>query len=115
MKTACLALVFTGALLLSAPRAGASGSVIPRVGRPPVTDAGNAQYDLGKSLYNGTTALGEANAATMAGQLAKLEAWRTKLPASAARAKELPALAGKLNETQLAALEQFLKTRYGLK
>jgi len=44
-----------------------------------------------------------------------LDAWKAKLPASAARAKELPALAGKLNDTQLAALEQFLKTRYGLK
>ena len=112
MKTACLTLAITGALLTCAPSALASGSVIPRIGRPPAVDA---QYDIGKALYNGTATLGEASASTAPSQLAKLDAWKAKLPASAARAKELPALAGKLNDTQLAALEQFLKTRYGLK
>lgn len=115
MKTACLALIFTGALLLGARETHASGSVIPRIGRPPVTDAATAKYDLGKSLYNGTANLGAATASSTAEQKAKLEAWSAKLPASASRAKELPALAGKLSDTQLAALEHFLKTRYGLK
>ena len=112
MKTACLVLAITGALLTSAPSVLASGSVIPRVGRPPAVDA---QYDIGKALYNGTAKLGDADAAKTPAQLAKLDAWKAKLPASATRAKDLPALAGKLSDTQLAALEQFLKTRYGLK
>lgn len=115
MKKACLVLVFSGALLIGARESHASGSVIPRVGRPPVTDAATAQYDLGKSVYNGTAPVANDNASAAAEQKAKLEAWSAKLPASATRAKELPALAGKLSDTQLAALEHFLKTRYGLK
>jgi len=47
MKTACLTLAITGALLTGAPSVLASGSVIPRIGRPPAADA---QYDIGKAL-----------------------------------------------------------------
>lgn len=92
----------------------ASGSYISRLPQPPAQGAkgakvDKAKYDLGQKVFNGKTAPGEGNATA---QRTRLEALERQLPSSVAAKKDLSALAGKLTDEQLDALEYFVKERY---
>ena len=107
--------VLLAALLAAATTvpAFASGSY---PGRPPKPPAGGAmkmdreKYGLGQKIYDGSAKLmggGDAGA-----QTARLQAAQALLPADAMKAKNLPALAGKLSAAELEALEYFVKERF---
>jgi hypothetical protein len=96
----------------------ASGSYSSRPPVPPAK-AGDAmkldreKYGLGQKVYEGavmTPGGGSAEA-----QMARLKAAQMKLPADAAKTKDLVSLAGKLSAAQLDALEYFVAHRFAMK
>jgi hypothetical protein len=96
----------------------ASGSYSARPPKPPAQSADGMKmdrekYGLGQKVYEGsvmTPGAGNADA-----QTARLQAVQAKLPAHAAQAKDLVALAGKLSDAQLEALEYFVEQRFAMR
>src|SRR5213593_496234 len=90
----------------------ASGSYSNRLPTPPAKSDGgmkldHEKYGLGQKIYDEKIKLmadGDA-----AAQTERLKALQAKLPASAAKKKNLLALAGKLSTEQLDALEYFIQ------
>ncbi|MEY2877889.1 MAG: hypothetical protein RLZZ15_269 [Verrucomicrobiota bacterium] len=119
MKTSAR-IVILAALLGAAATAPAlaSGSYGSRPPKPPTTAGGamkmdQEKYGLGQKVYEGsamTPGGGNADA-----QRARLQSAQAMLPADAMKAKDLPALAGKLSAVQLEALEYFVAQRFGMK
>ena len=100
------------------PRSLASGSYSQRPPRVPAgsakaADPGRERYALGQRLFNGKDA--PTAAADMVAQKPRLQALQDRLPAAVAAKKDLPAMAGKLTDHQLEALEHFVGERYGTK
>jgi hypothetical protein len=91
----------------------ASGSYT-RQPSPPPASKNMALYNLGKLVYAGKAApaakLGNAEI-----QSARLKELQGKLPKSARKSANLPALGGKLSTDQMIALEHFLEVRYRIK
>jgi hypothetical protein len=103
-------------LLLAWPAGlSASGSYTSRLPVPPGKEGkgakiDRAKYDLGQKIFNAKAipaAQGDA-----AAQQTRLQFLQSRLPARVAKSKDLTALAGKLTEEQLDALEYFVKERY---
>src|SRR6058998_2629059 len=98
---------------LAAPlAASASGSYCACMPKPPpakATKVDRDKFDLGQKVFNGKTvqASGDANA-----QRTRLASLQTQLPEKVAKKKDLTALAGKLTDSQLDALEYYVKERY---
>lgn len=109
-RLACLLLA---AGCLGAPlAASASGAYCTCIPKPPSAKAAKVdrdRFDLGQKVFNGKAAPanGDANA-----QRTRLAALQTQLPEKVARKKDLTALAGKLSDSQLDALEYYVKERY---
>ena len=105
--------LITAAACLAAPFAvSASGSYCVCIPKPPLVKAAKVdrdKFDLGQKVFNGKTAPAQGEAAS---QRARLAALQTQLPEKVARKKDLSALAGKLTDAQLDALETFVKERY---
>ena len=114
-KTSALICAALVAVASSVPTL-ASGSYPGRPPRPPAGDSAKMdqeKYGLGQKVYDGgvmTPGGGNADA-----QTARLKALQAKLPADAAKMKNLPSLAGKLSPAQLDALEYFVAQRFGMK
>ncbi len=71
------------------------------------------KYGLGQKVYEGGVMTpGEGNADA---QMVRLKVVQAKLPADAAKMKDLVALAGKLSAEQLTALEYFVEQRFAMK
>ena len=95
----------------------ASGSYSGRPPKPPAAGGESKldreKYGLGQKVYEGQGKLmggGDASA-----QLDRLKMAQAKLPADAMKAKNLPALAGKLSAAELDALEYFVSQRFAMK
>ncbi len=94
----------------------ASGTYSGRAPKPPAHSVDSAKmdrekYGLGQKVYDGgamTPGGGNADA-----QRPRLKAAQMKLPADAAKTKNLSTLAGKLSAPQLEALEYFVEQRFG--
>lgn len=96
----------------------ASGSYSNRLPTPPAKSDGGMKldrekYGLGQKIYDGKIKLLAADHAVA--QMDRLKALQARLPASAARKKNLAALAGKLSAEQLDALEYFVQRRFAEK
>lgn len=120
MIKSSVSLVILTALCGAAAPVFASGSYAGRPPQPPAKVADGMamkmdreKYGLGQKVYDGsvmTPGAGNADA-----QMARLKAAQMKLPNSTGQNKDLAALAGKLSETQLDALEYFVEQRFGMK
>jgi hypothetical protein len=94
----------------------ASGTYTSRLPQPP-SKAGKgasidrAKYDLGQRVFNAKTVIA-AQGGDAAAQRTRLQAIQNRLPEKVAKKKDLTALAGKLTEEQLDALDYFVKERY---
>ncbi len=113
-----LLLVLAGALLAPMPICLASGSYSQRPPRVPAgsakaADPAREKFALGQRVFNGKEALTATS--DMAAQKPRLQALQDRLPAAVAAKKNLPALAGKLTDTQLDALEHFVGERHATK
>ncbi|ACB73588.1 hypothetical protein [Opitutus terrae] len=117
-SSVCLTLLAALFGATAAVPAFASGSYAGRPPSPPAKSTSGmkldrAKYGLGQKVYEGaamTPGGGEADA-----QRPRLQAAQRKLPAEAMREKDLPALAGKLSDAQLEALEYFVEQRFPMK
>ncbi|MGH8245265.1 MAG: hypothetical protein ACREUU_02405 [Gammaproteobacteria bacterium] len=120
MKISCpspsirhLACFLVAAACLAAPlAASASGSYCSCMPKPPPVKAAKVdrdKFDLGQKVFNGKTAPATGDASA---QRTRLAALQTQLPEKVAKKKDLTALAGKLTDSQLDALEYFVKERY---
>jgi hypothetical protein len=78
-----------------------------KYGKPGAID--RDRFDLGQKIFNGKAAPGQGDATA---QRTRLEALQAQLPEKVGRKNDLPAMAGKLSEQQLDALEYFVKQRY---
>ena len=120
MKNSCpstpirrLVCLLVAAGCLAAPlAASASGSYCNCMPKPPPAKAAKVdrdKFDLGQKVFNWKTApaTGDANA-----QRTRLAVLQTQLPEKVARKKDLSSLAGKLTDSQLEALEYYVKERY---
>ena len=91
----------------------ASGTYCACMPKPPLKVKGTSvdrdRYDLGQKVYNGKAAPGQGDAAA---QRTRLQALQTQLPENVAKKKDLTAMAGKLSEQQLSALEYYVQQRY---
>lgn len=110
-----VSLLCLGLWLGVAANAPASGSYRIAIPKPnPKTSAKSSvdrdKYALGQQVFNGK--LKFTAQADMAAQKKRLERCQARLPASVAKSKNLPALAGQLTDEQLAALEYYLGQRY---
>src|SRR5215210_3188243 len=91
-----------------------SGSYSYRPPRPPTAidrtkDGDKEKYELGKKIYSGKARLsGQPSMDTMKLQEARLKTLQARLPESAQRNTNLPALAGRLTPTELDALEYYV-------
>ena len=81
---------------------------------PPPANMDKAKYNLGKQVFAGKAAPA-TTAGDAASQSARLKDLQGKLPKSAQKSADLPALAGKLSADQMSALEHFLEVRYKIK
>ena len=120
MKISCpsstirhLACVLLVAGCLAAPlAASASGSYCACMPKPPPAKAAKVdrdKFDLGQMVFNGKTAPATGDARAQRTRLASLQ---TQLPEKVAKKKDLTALAGKLSDSQIEALEYYVKERY---
>ena len=109
-----VAVMAAGLFTFSANPSFASGSYTSRPATPKArtVQVERARYDLGQKVFKGQTARGQGDAAA---QKPRLEALQRHLPASVAKKKDLPALAGTLTEEQLGALEYYVAERYPAK
>ena len=92
----------------------ASGTYPPGGAPRPMLALDRGKLDLGRAIFHGQAKLGDADA-NSSSQRERLTALQAKLPTSARRSKDLPALAGKLSATQLDALEAFLESRFEIR
>ncbi len=101
------------AFVLCTQGAFASGFSPIRPQLPPQTSPAeafdSAKYELGKAVFNGKAPLTVANAASARAQKPRLAAAAANSGKSGAG---LPALAGRLSETQLSAVEYFISKRH---
>lgn len=108
-----LLLTIAFALGLATINLRASGSYT-RPPSPPPVGMDMAKYNLGKQVF-----AGKAAPATKVGdaefQSARLKDLQGRLPKSAKKSANLPAMAGKLSTEQMIALEHFLEVRYKIK
>jgi len=113
IKQVCLV---SAGLLLVVANATASGSYRLTIAKPK-TETRSAmdrdKYSLGQQVFNGKAKLTAQSDLEV--QKPRLEKCQAGLPKGVAKSKSLPALAGKLSEEQLAALEYFLGERYPAK
>jgi hypothetical protein len=80
--------------------------------RPPA-EANAKNYELGRGIFNGNIAIAkEADEARVAEQTDLLQTYQSKLPENAQKKADLPSLAGRLSDEQLAALQTYLKVRF---
>jgi hypothetical protein len=110
-------LIILGACLGAPLSADASGSYCTCLPKPPAKLGSAAKvdrdkFDLGQKVFNGKTAPVQAEAVP---QRTRLQALQADLPEKVAAKKDLTALAGKLTDQQLEALEYFIKQRYPAK
>lgn len=86
-------------------------------GRPPIPNVSvdTDKYHLGKKLFAGKVALGEASAALLDQQKPRLQELQKKLPENVQESVTLPAMAGKLNAQQMEALDYYISVRYKIK
>lgn len=109
------------ALLLAPLVLKGSGSYSIRPPRPPASieltkDADRERYELGKKIYTGKARLGgQTSMDTMNQQEARLRALQSRLPESAQKKTNLPALAGRLTPAEIDALEYYVNKRYPVK
>lgn len=101
--------------LLGAGSAFGSGSYVGRPPQPPSSSVDSGKYNLGKDIYSGKARLGGASAASAATQSARLKDLQDKLPKAAQRSVNLPEMAGKLDATQMSALEYYIEVRHKVK
>ena len=98
-----------------------SGSYTYRPPRPPsvierTKDADKDKYELGKSIYSGKARLsGQPSADAMKVQEARLRTLQARLPESAQKKTNLPALAGRLTPGEMDALEYYVNKRFPVK
>lgn len=109
-----IALLSTVVVSLLAPTLSfASGGYSSRLTHPPTASersrVDREKFDLGQKVFLGKVAPGQGTAAV---QRPKLEALQALLPAKLAKGKDLPALAGKLSDSQLEALDYYVTQRY---
>lgn len=117
MKTCALflTLAFAPSLLVG------SGSYSLRPPRPPTVvertrDADKEKYELGKSIYTGKARLSaQPSMGTMKTQEQRLKALQARLPESAQKKTNLPALAGRLTSEEIDALEYYVNKRFPVK
>ena len=95
----------------------ASGHYRGRPPKPPT--AGHKQdvpdqgkYALGKKIFTGKEARATQPGVDTAQQEARLKALQARLPEKTQSGTNLPALAGKLSERELEALEYYVRERY---
>ena len=103
-------------LLAVAVKAQASGSYrisMPKPRNEAKTTVDRDKYALGQQVFTGQANLTAQS--DMAVQKPRLEKCQASLPQSAAKSKSLTALAGKLSDEQLVALEYYLSHRYLMK
>lgn len=104
------------ALLLSAlacQPAEASGSYVFRPVQAAAHDS--VRYELGKAIFSGKASLPREAKVTASDREARerrLADWQKQLPAKARPSDGLTALAGRMTNDQMAALEYYLKVRY---
>lgn len=95
-----------------------SGSYSLRPPRPPTAvertrDADKERYELGKNIYTGKARLSaQPSMGTMKTQEARLKALQSRLPDSAQKKTNLPALAGRLTSGEMDALEYYVNKRF---
>jgi hypothetical protein len=109
------ALIITAALLCLADPARASGSYTARPPKPVQLEGrtlDREQYEIGRRIFLGREKLPEPAAGQIAGQRALLERLEAQLPEASKRRARLTALAGRLNQDQLRALEHYVQTRF---
>jgi hypothetical protein len=91
----------------------ASGSYCACMPKPPPKgQAGKVdrdKFDLGQKVFSNRMALAQGDAAA---QRPRLQALQAQLPEKVAKKKDLTALAGKLSDQQLEALEYYVAQRY---
>ena len=98
-----------------------SGSYSARPPRPPAgvqraKDADKEKYEVGKNVYSGKARLSaQPTSETTKIQQTRLEALQARLPASAQKKTNLPALAGRLTPAELDALEYYVNKRFPVK
>lgn len=101
------------AFVLCTQGAFASGSSPMRPQLPPQSRSAeaidSAKYELGKAVFNGKAPLSAPNAASARAQKPRLAAAAANAGKSGAN---LPALAGRLSESQLSAVEYFISKRH---
>lgn len=122
MRNLSARVIILAALLGAAATAPAfaSGSYAGRTPQPPAKSGDGMamkmdreKYGLGQKVYDGsvmTPGGGDAGA-----QVGRLKTLQMKLPAETAKMKDFVALAGKLTDAQLAALEYFVEERFAMK
>ena len=99
----------------------ASGSYSSRPPRPPTVvertkDADKEKYELGKHIYSGKARLsGQPGADAAKAQEARLQTLQARLPESAQKKTNLPALAGRLTAAEMEALEYYVNKRFPVK
>jgi hypothetical protein len=98
----------------------ASGSYSIRPPRPPAPveiakDTDRERYELGKKIYSGKARLTAQPAADVKQQEARLKTLQARLPESAQKKTNLPALAGQLSPMELDALEYYVNKRFPVK
>jgi hypothetical protein len=116
LRLHCLVII-AGTCLAGPLSAEASGSYCTCLPKPPARLGSAAKmdrdkFDLGQKVFNGKTAPVQAEAAP---QRTRLQALQADLPEKVAAKKDVTALAGKLTDQQLEALEYFIKQRYPAK
>jgi predicted dienelactone hydrolase len=93
----------------------ASGSYAARPPQPPASIQAEAQrYEFGKAIYNRRVPLAERPPAERTRQSVLLADLQQRLPASARAQANLAEFAGRLDDSQLVALEHFLRVRFRL-
>jgi|SRR5204863_7125840 len=110
-----LALAFAPSILSG------SGSYSIRPPRPPspvgvTKDTDRERYELGKKIYSGKAHLtADPSADIKAQQETRLRALQARLPESAQKKTDLPALAGRLTPAEMDALEYYVNKRFPAK
>ncbi len=92
----------------------ASGTYPPAGAPRPMVSGDRGMLEMGRAIFAGKAKLSavDGNGDTQRDRLTTLQA---KLPPSARRSVDLPALAGHLTAEQMTALEAFLEARFEIK
>lgn len=110
-------LVFSTLLIVSSASSLASGSYPPnppRLGGPALSKIDARAYNLGKTLFTDRLTLPESSpaGANPAANLAKLNAVQQRLPERVRTEVDLPALASRLDASQVDALLYYVGIRF---